>query len=141
MAKDSLNRKDGSTIMRSDDRIRATGEVFTPNDIADIVVDAMDEVIINNPKARFLERSAGEGNFVCALVRRIHKVTGRSYRDILENNIYCVELMRDNYVSMCDRILREFEVDIRNHPHYVNADALTYDYSFGEKIGLEAFFS
>ena len=27
-----------------------------------------------------------------------------------------------------------------NHPHYVCNDALTYDYSFGKPVGLEAFY-
>jgi hypothetical protein len=26
-----------------------------------------------------------------------------------------------------------------DHPHYVCADALVYDYSFGEPVGLETF--
>ena len=48
--------------------------------------------------------------------------------------LYAVELMEDNHKEMCDRL--GVEVD---HPHYICHDALTYDYSFGEPVGLEAF--
>ena len=48
--------------------------------------------------------------------------------------LYAVELMEDNHQEMCDRL--GISVD---HPHYVCANALEYDYSFGEPVGLEAF--
>jgi hypothetical protein len=50
--------------------------------------------------------------------------------------LYAVELMPDNHKEMCERL----GVDI-NHPHYVCHDALTYDYSFGEPVGVEAYFT
>ena len=50
--------------------------------------------------------------------------------------LYCVELMEDNHKEICERL----DVPI-DHPHYVCADALEYDYSFGEPIGVELFFT
>ena len=50
--------------------------------------------------------------------------------------LYAVELMEDNLKEMCDRLGVSVE-----HPHYVCHDALTYDYSFGEPVGIEAFFA
>ena len=47
-----------------------------------------------------------------------------------------VELMPDNHKELCARI------GVRiNHPHYVCANALEYDYSFGEAIGVEKYFN
>ena len=43
--------------------------------------------------------------------------------------------MEDNHKEMCDRLGVS-----TTHPHYVCNDALTYDYSFGEPVGLEVFF-
>ena len=57
-----------------------------------------------------------------------------SEEHIVNNMLYAVELMEDNHKEMCDRL--GVEVD---HPHYICHDALTYDYSFGEPVGLEAF--
>ena len=48
--------------------------------------------------------------------------------------LYAVELMEDNHLELCKRLGVE-----PDHPHYVCHDALTYDYSFGEPVGLEAF--
>jgi hypothetical protein len=49
--------------------------------------------------------------------------------------LYAVEMMEDNHNELCERL----GVSI-DHPHYVCADALEYDYSFGELIGIEKFF-
>ena len=46
--------------------------------------------------------------------------------------LYAVELMDDNHKELCTRL----GVPI-DHPHYVCADALTYDYSFGTLVRLE----
>ena len=50
--------------------------------------------------------------------------------------VEAVELMEDNHREMCDRLGVS-----TTHPHYVCHDALTYDYSFGEPVGVEAFFA
>ena len=47
-----------------------------------------------------------------------------------------VEMMEDNHQELCGRL--GVSVD---HPHYVCADALEYDYSFGQPVGLESFFA
>jgi len=55
---------------------------------------------------------------------------------INDNMLYGVELMADNHAELCKNL--GVSVD---HPHYVCANALEYDYSFGEPVGLESFFS
>ncbi len=54
---------------------------------------------------------------------------------IINHMLYAVEMMEDNHKELCQRI----GVPI-DHPHYVCHDALTYDYSFGEPVGVEQFF-
>jgi hypothetical protein len=49
--------------------------------------------------------------------------------------LYAVEMMEDNHKEICERLGVSTD-----HPHYVCADALEYDYSFGELIGIEKFF-
>jgi hypothetical protein len=53
---------------------------------------------------------------------------------VLNNMLYAVELMGDNHKEMCERL----GVNV-NHPHFVCANALEYDYSFGNPVGVEAF--
>ena len=130
--KNTHNKNVGSTIDRSDERIVITQEVFTPMELCDVMVNEIPLDILKNPESKFLENSAGSGNFVVALLNRLKEY--HSEKHILNNMLYAVELMEDNHKEMCDRL----GVSI-DHPHYVCHDALTYDYSFGEPQGLEQF--
>jgi hypothetical protein len=122
----------GSEIERSDDRIDSTGEVFTPLELCDQMIAEIPEEKLQNPQSTFLDPSAGNGNFMIALKQRLIEYHMEDH--ILNHMLYAVELMEDNHKEMCERL----GVPI-DHPHYVCADALTYDYSFGEPVGLEAF--
>tara|TARA_A100000172_G_scaffold71485_1_gene52132 strand:+ start:2141 stop:2545 length:405 start_codon:yes stop_codon:yes gene_type:complete len=132
MVKNKHNKLVGSDIERSDERIDLTGEVFTPMELCNIMVDEIPLNILKNPDSTFLDNSAGSGNFMIALRERLKEY--HSEEHIVNNMLYAVELMEDNHKEMCDRL--GVEVD---HPHYMCHDALTYDYSFGEPVGLEKF--
>tara|TARA_B100001175_G_scaffold243317_1_gene209756 strand:- start:90 stop:494 length:405 start_codon:yes stop_codon:yes gene_type:complete len=132
MGKNKHNQLVGSDIQRSDKRIDLTGEVFTPLECCYEIINEIPLNILKNPKSTFLDNSAGSGNFLIALRERLKEY--HSEEHIVNNMLYAVELMEDNHKEMCDRL--GVEVD---HPHYICHDALTYDYSFGESVGLEAF--
>ena len=132
--KNTHNKNVGSTIDRSDERIGITQEVFTPMELCDVMVNEIPLDILKNPESKFLENSAGSGNFVVALLNRLKEY--HSEEHIVNNMLYAVELMEDNHKEMCDRL----GVSI-DHPHYVCHDALTYDYSFGKPVGVEVFFT
>ena len=57
----------GSEIERSDERIDLTGEVFTPAELCEQMVSEIPEESMRNPDSRFLDNSAGSGNFLVAL--------------------------------------------------------------------------
>ena len=130
--KNQHNRLVGSHIDRSDDRIDLTGEVFTPMDLCIEMVNELPLDKIENKDSTFLDPSAGNGNFIIALRDKLKEY--HSEEHILNNMLYAVELMEDNHKEMCERL--GVPVD---HKHYVCANALDYDYSFGEPVGLEAF--
>ena len=132
MGKNKHNQLVGSDIQRSDKRIDLTGEVFTPLECCYEIINEIPLNILKNPKSTFLDNSAGSGNFLIALRERLKEY--HSEEHIVNNMLYAVELMEDNHKEMCDRL--GVEVD---HPHYICHDALTYDYSFGEPVGLEKF--
>ena len=132
--KNTHNKNVGSTIDRSDERIGITQEVFTPMELCDVMVNEIPLDILKNPESKFLENSAGSGNFVVALQTKLREYHSLEY--INNNMLYAVELMEDNHKEMCERVGVPTD-----HPHYVCHDALTYDYSFGEPIGLEGFFT
>ena len=88
---------------------------------------------LQDPKSTFLDPSAGNGNFMVAMKERLLQYHAEQH--VLDHMLYAVELMEDNHKEMCERL--GVGVD---HPHYICHDALTYDYSFGEPVGLEQFF-
>ena len=132
--KNSHNLNVGSNIDRSNERIDSTGEVFTPMELCTIMVNETPEHILKDPNSTFLDNSAGFGNFIIALQIKLREY--HSLEHINNNMLYAVELMEDNHKEMCERLGVPTD-----HPHYVCHDALTYDYSFGEPIGVEAFFT
>ena len=131
--KNKHNANVGSDIERSDERIGETGEVFTPSELCASMVSDIPESTLKNPKSTFIDNSAGCGNFMVALQTELLKYHDLAH--INDNMLYAVELMEDNHAEMCKKL--GVSVD---HPHYVCANALEYDYSFGEPVGLEAFF-
>ena len=132
--KNKHNELIGSDIQRSDDRIDLTGEVFTPLELCVKMIKDIPLDVRQNPNSTFLDPAAGNGNFIIAL--RDDLINYHSYNHVVDSMLYAVELMKDNHKEMCDRL--GISVD---HPHYVCHDALTYDYSFGEPVGIEAFFA
>jgi len=130
--KNTHNDTTGSSIERSDERINATGEVFTPMELCRQMVSEIPESTLRDPTSTFLDPAAGSGNFLLALQTELLKYHELSH--INDNMLFGVELMEDNYREMLDRL----GIDESN-PHIVCANALEYDYSFGESVGLENF--
>jgi hypothetical protein len=130
--KNQHNLTVGSEIERSNDRIDETAEVFTPMEMCVEMVNKIPTQQLQDPSSTFIDPAAGNGNFMVALKQRLIEYHTEDH--ILNHMLYAVELMEDNHKEMCERL--EVSTD---HPHYVCADALVYDYSFGEPVGLEAF--
>ena len=133
MSKNNHNSKAGSNIKRSNERITATSEVFTPVELICLLLDQLPKEILMNPESKFLDNAAGCGNFFLALKDILLQYHTEEH--IINNMFYAIEFMEDNHQEMCEKL----GVPI-DHPHYVCHDALTYDYSFGEPVGVEAFF-
>ena len=132
MPKNKHNENVGSEVVRSDERIDQAGEVFTPAELCAQMVSEIPESILKDENSTFLDNAAGSGNFLLALQAELSKYHSLSH--INDNMLYAVELMADNHAEMCNRL--GVSVD---HAHFVCANALEYDYSFGNPIGLEAF--
>ena len=133
MAKNKHNLEVGSSIERSDERIKETQEVFTPQELVESMIDEIPLELLQDSTSTFIDNSAGSGNFLVGLKNRLCQY--HSEEHVLNHMLYAVEMMEDNHKELCTRL----GVSV-NHPHYVCADALEYDYSFGELIGIEKFF-
>ena len=81
MSKNKHNETVGSDVVRSDERIDQTGEVFTPADLCAEMVSEIPESTLKDPKSTFLDNSAGSGNFLLALQTELLK-----YHDLTHIN-------------------------------------------------------
>ena len=131
--KNKHNEDVGSDIKRTDERIDSTGEVFTPLELCQQMIREISEEGLKNPESKFIDPAAGNGNFLVALLDELKNYHPKDH--ILNHMIYAVELMEDNHQELCNRLGVS-----TTHPHYVCANAMTYDYSFGEPVGLENFY-
>jgi len=136
MDKNRHNLENGSDILRTNERIKTTSEIFTPEHLVEEMIDAISIETLKNPNSTFLDPSAGSGNFLVGLKKRLLQYHTEDH--IINHMLYSVELMEDNHKELCKRLGVS-----PNHPHYVCGDALTYDYSFGEQsepVGVEKFY-
>ena len=120
-----------SGVERDQLRIKSTGEVFTPTLLVSELLNNLDESLFKNQTKTFLDPSCGDGQFLGeVLIRKVEN--GIDFETAL-STIYGVDLMPDN-VKLCqDRLLCGQE-HLRHivEKNIVCADALTYNYTFGE---------
>jgi type I restriction-modification system DNA methylase subunit len=123
------NRSYMSGIEREKIRVKATGEVFTPTDVAQRMLDTMDQTIFSDPNKTVLDNSCGDGQLISeALIRKMEN--GIAFEQAL-STIYGVDLMQDN-VDLCRERLLCGREDLRHivEQNIVCADALRYHYRF-----------
>jgi hypothetical protein len=120
-----------SGIDRDSVRTKATQEVFTPTVLVQSILDEFPKDMFSDPTKTFLDNSCGDGQFLSeTLIRKVE--AGIDFETAL-STIYGVDLMQDN-VDLCRKRLLCGREDLRHivEKNIVCADALTYDYAFGE---------
>lgn len=93
-------------LIKSVDRVKGHGEVFTPKSVVDLMLNQPEIIAkINTPQATFLEPAAGEGAFLVAILERKLKYAAEESKNAREfgNNallvlstLYGIELLEDN---------------------------------------------
>ncbi len=138
----SRNHSYMSGIDRDKLRIKETAEVFTPTQLIIYYLNNLEKErpeLFFDYKKTFLDNSCGDGQFLSEVVIRKMERSGCTLEQAL-STIYGVELMEDN-VKLCKERLvgpnpTQEILDILDK-NIAFADALTYDYSFGEPVGIE----
>lgn len=118
-----------SGVQRSQQRVKATGEVFTPTELVQEILDQLPPEVFTDPTRTFLDNSCGDGQFLGeVLIRKMEN--GSTFEQAL-STVYGVDLMQDN-VDECRRRLLCGRTDLEHivRRNIVCHDALTYDYSF-----------
>ena len=121
-----------SGIARDKLRVNSTGEVFTPTERVEIILDNIeknDTDAFTKVDNTFIDRSAGDGKFLASVLYRKLQ-NGIDFETAL-STIYGVDLMQDN-VELCrERLLCGFE-EYRHivEQNIVQAYGLRYHYRF-----------
>ena len=90
-------------IKRTKDRIKKTGEVFTPIGLVDDILDKLPPEQFSDPTKTFLDPAAGDGNFLVRVLAR--KIANGSSAEQAASTTYGVELMEDNTIRCRVRLL------------------------------------
>ena len=123
------NRDYMSGVERDYNRVKATGEVFTPTPLVQEMLEQIPVEQFTDPSKTFLDPSCGDGQFLGeVLIRKMEN--GSTFEQAL-STIYGVDLMQDN-VDECRKRLLCGRTDLAHivERNIVCHDALTYDYSF-----------
>jgi len=136
------NFKYMSGVERDKVRVKQTSEVFTKTKDVQICLDEFDEFIWLDKNQKFIDPACGDGQFLVEVVIRKMERSGCSLEQALSTT-YGVDLMSDN-IELCKKRLMgpnptESIIKILNN-NIVCADALEYDYSFGQPVGMENYF-
>ena len=110
-------------------RVKATGEVFTPTELVQKILDRLPLYMFSDVSKTFIDPTCGDGQFLSeVLIRKLEN--GIDFETAL-STIYGVDLMQDN-VNLCRERLLCGREDLRHivERNIVCHDALTYDYSF-----------
>lgn len=122
------------TVLSKEEKKKQFGEVFTPPALVNEILDQLPADIWQDPHKTWLDNSCGEGVFLLEVKRRLMQGLeswepdfSKREQHILNNQIYGVELQRDNWIK-CRQNLGLSPTG--NDGNIVNTDALAYDYSF-----------
>ena len=137
------NRGYMTGVERDRQRIKANGEVFTPTELVQEIIAELESTnpeLFTDPNKTFIDNSCGDGQILSEVV--IRKMQCGSTLEQALSTTYGVDLMSDNIEACRARLSgpnppkRILDIVTKN---IVCADALTYDYSFGEKTGFAKF--
>lgn len=121
-------------IVKSRDRVRAYGEVFTPRHMVDQMLDLVSDDLEDGPDfvdKTFLEPAAGDGNFLVAILqRKLRAIQKRLSPEVWADeslfalaSIYGIELLEDNHEEARAAMLAEFVDFLSRHDLSTSPDA------------------
>ena len=152
-----------SGVERDKQRVKATGEVFTPTPLVQEMLDNLPQSVFKDKAKTFLDPTCGDGQFLSEVI--IRKVKhGSTHKEALQTT-YGADLMIDNCIACIKRLymtdhVKTLEGDaipkdwqrkgvtavfkvpgFDNPVNIVCADGLRYDYSFGQRKKLGGLFA
>lgn len=123
------NYPDKFKIERGSERVKSTGEIFTPTILVQNILNQISKDILLDCNRKILDPSCGDGQFLSeTLIIRIND--GIEFEQAL-STLYGVDLMQDN-VDLCRERLLCGREDLRHivENNIVCADSLRYHFRF-----------
>lgn len=112
---------------------RRAGEIFTPSELVEDMLDRFEPEVWTDPTATFLDPACGDGNFLAAIYKRLNMGTAwaipddeERHRNIIERQLFGIELQEDNAQACIERLRAE-----GLQHNIVCADTLAHDLTFG----------
>lgn len=97
-----------NNIIRTKERIKQTGEVFTPTPLVNELLDKLPPEVFMNPTKTFCDPACGDGEFLIEVLKR--KLDNGHNLSEASASIYGVDLMPDN-IKACKSRLRKILMD------------------------------
>jgi len=91
-------------IAKTTERIKKTGEVFTPDRLVKQMLEELGPTAFQNASTTFLDPAAGSGNFLVEIVTR-KRAHGATPHEALAST-YGVDIMADNVAECRQRVFR-----------------------------------
>ena len=118
-ARDAARRGAPETLIKSKERVKAHGEVFTPRHMVDQMLDLVASELETGPgfvDKTFFEPAAGDGNFLVRILQRKLAAIEKRYQPkfwpteslFALASIYGIELLEDNHQAAQETLLDEF---------------------------------
>ena len=92
-----------SSLTKSKARVKALGEVFTPPELVNEMLDRLPAELWTNPSKTYIDPACGTGNFLVEVVRRKIEA-GSTPLQALETT-YGIDIMEDNVLECRQRLL------------------------------------
>ena len=103
------NREYMSGVERDKTRVKATGEVFTPTELVQEMLDRLPHDLFSNPTKTVIDNSCGDGQFLSEVL--IRKLGCSINFETALSTIYGVDIMADNIREARIRLIKV----IRDH--------------------------
>lgn len=120
-------------------RIDEFGEVFTPSELVNEILDEVPIEMWKDPDEKWLDPTCGDGVFLTEIKQRLLKY--HSERHILLHMIYGVDITEKN---VYDCIVKLFRVDNKNRIAIINTpqavSTIAKKFSFKGRAGIKALF-
>ena len=111
-------------FIKSRQRIKDHGEVFTPENLVEEMLDLVEEETLR-VESKFLEQACGQGNFLVAILKRKLKIVKERYRGesgrferehfalLAMMSLYGIDIQTDNVEECRDNLAAEIKKSLR----------------------------